>query len=86
MLPKSLDPDTLRTVGLVALAVIVVLALLIMRMVQKMVLKVIFLGLLVGLGTFVWYERTDLADCAKTCACSLLGVDVQVPDCPTPSG
>jgi hypothetical protein len=86
MLPKSLDPDTLRTVALVALAVLAVLALLIIRVVQKMVLKVVFLGMLAGLGVFVWYERANLSDCAKTCACSVAGFDVQVPRCPTPSG
>jgi hypothetical protein len=79
MLPKSLDPDALRTVALVALAVLVVLALVVMRAIQKMVLKVIFLGILAGIGVFVWYERAELADCRPNTTCRVAGFDVQVP-------
>jgi hypothetical protein len=86
MLPKSLDPDALRTIAVVALVVLLVLAFLVMRMVQKMVLKVVFLGFLAGLGVFVWYERANLADCVPQCACSVAGFDVQVDDCPLPQG
>lgn len=89
MLPKSLDPDTLRTGALVVVGVIVVVAFLVMRMVQKMVLKVIFLGLLAGIGVFVWYERAELADCRPGATCRVAGFDVQVPGpppAPAPAG
>jgi hypothetical protein len=80
MLPKSFDPDTLRTVALVTIAVLVVVAFLVMRAIQKMVLKVIFLGILAGIGVFVWYERAELADCRPGTTCRVAGFDVQVPN------
>jgi uncharacterized membrane protein YccC len=82
MLPKSLDPDTLRTAALVSLVVLAVVAVLVLRFVQKMVLRVVFLGLLVGIGVFVWWERDSLRQCVPTCACSVAGYTVQVPGCP----
>lgn len=81
MLPKSLDPATLRTVAIVALVALVLFGFLVLRMVQKMVLRVILLGLLAGIGVFVWAQRAALADCAKTCDCRFAGKDVQVPKC-----
>ena len=83
MLPTSFSPDTLRTIGLVVLVVLLLGTFLVLRFVQRMVLKVVLVGLFVGLGVFVWWERADLHDCVKTCACSVAGLDVQVPDCPT---
>jgi hypothetical protein len=81
MLPEWLDADTLRTGALVVLGVMVVVAVLVARFVQKMVMKVVLLGVLVGLGILVWAERAELADCARTCDCRLLGRDVEVPRC-----
>ena len=83
MLPKNLDPDTLRTIGIGALVVIVLVAFVVLRFVRKMVLKVVFLGLLAGIGVFVWWERDNLRTCVPTCSCSVAGLTVQVPDCPT---
>jgi len=83
MLPKSLDPDTLRTIGIGALVVLVFGAFIVLRFVQKMVLRVVLLGLLAGLGVFVWWERDNLRHCVPTCSCSVAGYTVQVPDCPT---
>jgi hypothetical protein len=34
---------------------------------------------LVAIGALAWYERADLADCAKTCECKILGFDVTIP-------
>lgn len=83
-MPDSLDPSTLRTVALVAVAVVVVLALLVLRMVQKMVLKVVFLGALAGIGIYVWSQRAELEHCRRDCACSFLGFEVDrsaIPGC-----
>jgi hypothetical protein len=85
VLPKSLDPDALRTIVVVVLAVLVVLALLVVRFVQKMVLRVVLLGVLAGLGFLGWYERAELRDCVPNCTCRVLGYDVQTPNCPTPA-
>lgn len=85
MLPKTLDPNTLRNIGIGALVVIVLVAFFVLRFVQKMALRVVLLGLLAGIGVFVWWERDNLRQCVPTCSCSIAGYKVQVPDCPTGS-
>jgi hypothetical protein len=86
VLPDSLDPDALRTIALVAIGLLVVLGLLVVRLFQKVVLRVVLLGLLAGLGVFVWAQRAQLADCGCGATCRVAGVDVQVPDCPPRPG
>jgi len=82
MLPKSFDPDTLRNVGLVTLVVLVLGGFIVLRFVKKMVLRVVLIGVFLGLAVFVWWERDYLKDCVPKCSCSIAGFDVQVPDCP----
>lgn len=82
MLPDALDPATLRTVALAAIVVVLVLAFLVMRMVQKMVLRVVLIGALAGLGVYAWSERASLEDCRADCACTFAGFEVDVPGCP----
>jgi hypothetical protein len=82
MLPKSLDPDTLRTAAIVALVVLVLLALLVMRFIQKMVVRVLLVGALAGFGVFVYAQRDELSACVPECACEFFGYKVQVPECP----
>lgn len=85
MLPKSLDPDSLQAIGAATLVAIVIIAGLVMWTVQKMVMRVVMVGLLVGLGVFVWYERDELRDCGPpNCDCKVAGFDVHTPGCPDP--
>ena len=85
MLPRSLDPDALRNVGAFIIIVLVMVAGLVLWIVQKMVMKVIVLGLLIGVGVFVWYERDALKDCGPpNCSCKVLAWDVDrnvIPGC-----
>ena len=83
MLPKSLDPDTLRNILVGTLVVLVFVAFIVLRFVQKMVFRVVLLGLVAGLGVFVWWERDNLRHCVPTCSCSVAGYKVQVSGCPT---
>jgi hypothetical protein len=62
--------------------VLVVAAFLVLRFVKKMVLRVVLVGIVVGLAVFVWWERAYLKDCVPKCSCSVAGFEVQVPDCP----
>lgn len=82
MLPKSLGPDDLRTIAIGVLVVLLLVAFLVMRFIQKMVLRVILLGALVGLGVYVYYERDQLKECTPGATCRFFGFDVQVPDVP----
>lgn len=84
-LPDSLSPDDVRNGALVVGIAAIVLAVLVLRFVQKLVMKLTFTAVLLVIGALAWYERADLADCAKTCECRILGVDVTIPtdDLPT---
>lgn len=85
MLPETFDPDLLRTVALATVGGTALLAFVVLRFVQRMVMKVILLGALVGAGFYVWSEREQLQDCVPTCACTFVGFDVKVdaPGCQT---
>jgi hypothetical protein len=85
MLPKSLEPETLRAMGAAALAGIVLVAGLVLWTVQKMVMRVILFGLLIGVGVYVWYERDSLENCGPPeCSCKVLSWEVHTPGCPDP--
>lgn len=81
MLPESLNPDTLRAVALGGMATAAVAAFFVLRLVQKAVLRVVLLGVLVGMGAYLWAERDALADCVPECSCRFAGFDVDVPGC-----
>lgn len=81
VLPESLDPDVLRHVALGSLGFFAVVAFLVLRLVQKIVLRIVLLGALAGFGLYVWTERADLDECRRTCTCTFAGFDVQVPGC-----
>lgn len=84
-LPDSFSPDDVRTTALVVGVLAVVLVLLVLRFVQKLMMKLaatVLLGL-VALGAF--YYRSELGDCAKTCECRVLGIDIKIPKDDLPS-
>jgi low temperature requirement protein LtrA len=86
-LPHWVNPDNARNIALGVGIGTLVLIVLVLRFIQKMVLKVA-ITVVLALVTFVaWNERADLGDCAKTCECRVLGFDVEVPSSPTcPNG
>lgn len=79
MLPQALDPDTLRTAAIVALALVVIGIFLTLRFIQKMAVRVVIVGALVALGAGIWVQREELASCPTTGACTFFGQEVQVP-------
>lgn len=78
-LPDWLDPELLQWIILVVLAVMLYLMYVVVRFVQKAVLKLVLFGLLAGIGISLWVQRTDLENCARSCECSLYGQTVEVP-------
>jgi hypothetical protein len=85
MLPKSLDPDALRQIAAFIIIILVIVAGLVLWVVQKMVMKVVVLGFLIGIGVFVWYQRDALQDCGPpNCSCKVLKWHVEpskIPGC-----
>lgn len=81
MLPETLDPETLRTGIMVLIAVLLIAAIAGWYLVTKMVSRVIFFGLLLGIGSVLWGQRGELKTCQQTCSCKVLNWQVQVPGC-----
>jgi hypothetical protein len=84
--PDQLDADTLRWAIPVVVAVLLVAMFLVVRFVQRLVLKVVLFAALAGFGLALWIQRADLEDCAVTCSCTLFGVDVEIPPEQVPVG
>ena len=61
--------------------VLLVLVLLVVRFIQKMILRLALVGLMVLVGIGIYVSRDELAECTRTCSCSLAGQDVDVPFC-----
>jgi len=97
-LPDSVEPDQLKIVALVALVVLGIITLFVLRFVRKMVLRVIFAGVLLAAGIIVYVQRDDLDRCqerlqteavsstAERCTCTFAGFEVTVPRCPVRGG
>lgn len=81
--------------GVVAVLVIIgLLAFVAMRFIQKIVMKLIVVGALVGAGVFLYSQRSQLDECqarifspqidkdpGDRCICGFLGLDITVPKC-----
>ena len=78
-LPSWADPQFLRSVAVVAVAVSVILLGLAARGIRRLVLRTVVVVLLATLTVGLWGQRSGLADCAADCSCSLLGQPVEIP-------
>ena len=78
-LPEWFNPDNLRTIAIVVVVATVVVWFLVMRFVQKIVFKAVLTVLVAVVAFGAWHERADLGDCAKTCECKVLNVEVHIP-------
>ena len=78
-LPSWADPQFLRSVAVVAVAVSVILLVLAARVIRRLVLRTVVVVLLATLTIGLWGQRSGLADCAADCSCSLFGQPVKIP-------
>ena len=78
-LPDWLHPELLEDLSLVALVSIALLALLAFRLIRRLVLRGVVVGLLLVLTIGLWDQRAQLSDCVDQCTCTLFGQTVQVP-------
>ena len=78
-LPSWADPQFLRSVAVVAVAVSVILLVLAARVIRRLVLRTVVVVLLATLTIGLWGQRSGLADCAADCSCSLFGQPVEIP-------
>lgn len=80
MLPDVFDPPTVRTLLLVALALVAIAMLLAVRFIGGLMAKLAVLTLLVGVGAGLWVQRDELATCTDTGDCTLFGFELEMPE------
>jgi hypothetical protein len=68
-------------VAQIAIVTLLVLTVLVIRMVQKLSMRVLLLGLIAGVALFVYVNRNALEQCARTCECRIADRDLSVPIC-----
>lgn len=85
-LPSWLDADSLRTIAVAVVGALVALSIVSAWLIKKVVMKVITLGVLLGLALAFWTQRANLADCADAvrdertdATCTFFGFQVEVP-------
>ena len=79
VLPNWLHPELLEDLSLVALVSIGLVALLAFRLIRRLVLRGVVVGLLLVLTIGLWDQRAQHSDCVDQCTCTLFGQTVQVP-------
>ena len=85
----AIEADQVKQAAIAAIVVLGVLAFLVMRFVQKVLLRLVMVVVLVGAGVFLYSQRSDLDDCQKQvrnslgrdCVCGFAGFDITVPGC-----
>jgi thiol:disulfide interchange protein len=85
----AVEPDQVKQGAIAAIVVLAVVAFLLMRFIQKVIVKLVVLVVLVSAGVFLYSQRSDLDECqkqvrdalARDCICSFAGVDISVPGC-----
>lgn len=85
----AIEPDQVKQGAIAAIVVLAVFAFLVMRFIQKLLLKLVMVVVLVGAGVFLYSQRSDLDDCqkqvrdtlARECVCGFAGFDITVPGC-----
>ena len=78
-LPSWANSDNLQWIAIVVIGVMLVLMFLVLRFIQKLVLKGTLFAIFAIIGVVAWTQRADLEDCARTCDCKVLGFDVKIP-------
>jgi hypothetical protein len=68
-------------VAQIATATLLLLTILVIRMIQKAMLRAVLLGLIALAALFVYVNRDALRTCAKTCECDIGGRHITVPTC-----
>lgn len=74
MMSAALGTEQAKTIGIVAIIVIVVVGALLSFLFTKIVTRLILAAIVVGLGLFVWSERGSIDTDAKKCDATFFGV------------
>lgn len=76
----ALDTDQAKTIGLIAIVAIVLIGVLLALIVRRLVVKIIVLVLAAALAVFVWTQRSAISDAATKCDARFLGIHLTIKD------
>lgn len=75
-----MNVDTVSTIAVIAIGILVLLAVTFAFLVKQVVGKIVAVLALCALAVAVYLQRDALTDCAQDCSCSFFGLDVEIPD------
>jgi hypothetical protein len=81
-IPDAIDADRMEQLIIGLLVACAVAAVVVLRIVHKVVTRLLLLGLLFAVGVGLWLQREQLQDCSDQCSCQVFGQDVRVDDVP----
>ena len=73
------DAESLQIIILGAMTVLAAGAVLVLRVIRRLLLRIVLLAIIGALAVSLWLQRADLRDCVDTCSCQLFGRHVAVP-------
>lgn len=79
-LPDSIDSGNAQTIVLGLMALCVVGAFLVLRTIQKAMVRVLLLAILLAVGAGLYVQRDQLQDCSGQCTCHVFGRELNVSD------
>lgn len=77
--PMTLDLNTVQTVSIIAIGVLVLLAVLAATIISKVVMKLITVAIMLGLAVAVYWQRDGLSSCVQDCRCTFFGQEIEIP-------
>lgn len=75
----GLDVETIKTVSLIVIGVLILLAVLSAVVIKAIVGKLIALVVIIALAVAVWVQRDNLTNCVQSCQCTFFGFEVEIP-------
>ncbi len=75
---NALDVATTRTMSVVLMVVLALIAVAVVLLIGKFLLRVAVVAVLVLLGIAVYDQRAELTTCPQTCSCSFFGYQLEM--------
>ena len=80
MLGDWADAESLQPIIAGAIVALGIIAVLLMRVVRRLLLRLLMVAVIGALAASLWLQRADLQDCVETCSCKLFGQEVAIPE------
>lgn len=72
--------DTVKTVGVIIIGVMVLLAVAFAVLVKAVLTKILSVVIVLAIAVAVFLQRDNLSQCPQTCECRFFGIGLKIPD------